>query len=112
MKAQEPDSVQGRLCRKKRDKGWAPVRNASAKPRSLCSLDGRGGRPHVTIGLCGHPHVYLRFYLRPRKRMREVKARPWQAANVGVGWVESMMLLTTKGLQRPLMLSKPPRNAR
>src|ERR1700756_2969761 len=31
-------------------------------------------------------------YFFPRKRMREVKARPWQAAKVGAGWLASMML--------------------
>src|SRR5579872_3397137 len=52
-------------------------------------------------------------YFLPSSRMREVKARPVQAVKVGAGWVAgSMMLLTTKGSHRPVMLSKPPRRAR
>ncbi len=51
-------------------------------------------------------------YFFPSRRMREVKARPSQAVKVAWGWVESMTLSTTKGLQRPVMLSKPPRKAR
>jgi len=43
--------------------------------------------------------------------MREVKARPWHDPKVGAGWVESMVLLTAKGSQRPVMLLNPPRSA-
>jgi len=33
-------------------------------------------------------------YLLPRRRILEVKARPWQEVNVGSGWAESITLLT------------------
>src|SRR5579862_83233 len=73
---------------------------------------GTQGKPITTKDTKVHEGRRFDIYLRPRKRMREVKARPSQALKVGVGWVESMMLLTTNGLQRPVMLSKPPRNAK
>src|ERR1700757_124313 len=56
-------------------------------------------------------------YLRPSRRILDVKALPWQAVKVGVGWFRAelglftMTLFTTNGLQRPVMLSKPPRTA-
>ena len=34
-------------------------------------------------------------YLRPSKRILDVKALPWQAVKVGFGWEESITLFTT-----------------
>ena len=73
---------------------------------------GTRGKPITTKETKVHEGRRSDIYLRPRKRMREVKARPSQALKVGTGCVGSMTLLTTKGLQRPVMLSKPPRTAR
>src|SRR5215472_7276125 len=56
------------------------------------------GSLHVLLRLArsaeggASPHV---FHLLPSRRILEVKARPRQAVNVGFGWEESMMLLTT-----------------
>ena len=49
-------------------------------------------------------------YCLPRKRIREVKARRLYPLKVR-NWGELTSALTTTGLERPVISSKPPRNA-
>src|ERR671930_1366921 len=54
---------------------------------------------------------WLGRYLRPRKRMRVVKARPRAPEKVGKGCAEVISLFTKAGFWWSVMLSKPARMA-
>jgi hypothetical protein len=56
------------------------------------------------------PAQFSKFYFRPRNRMRPVNARPRTPLNVKNSG-ESILLLTTVGFDRAVILLNPPRKA-
>ena len=50
---------------------------------------------HASLGGADEGVRPYTSYLRPSRRILEVKALPWQAVKVGMGWEESITLFTT-----------------
>ena len=105
--------LRARLC-------WLDGSCTSTNPRSRRSRQYSAGSLAKPDG-CGLPVqpitrktrstqlVPSQCYFLPRKRMRAVKARPWNSLKVRK-WVESMLLFTTSGFLWPVMFSMTPRS--
>ncbi len=68
--------------------GILRLRKCFTSLRTCCAhddIDYRLPEDAASVRLAGRTNASAALYLRPRRRIRLVKARPWQAANVGSG---------------------------